>query len=251
MVPDIINKISIASLVFYAFSILFEVIYTRFILRRRGYYRVNDTINSISYGMVGQITTTIFLRSIFFKVPYLFILVNIGLPLNLFNIQDLEQATFLDHLKTFLIHDFLYHISHRLMHEVNFMWAAHSIHHSSENMNFSTSLRQASFEVLVHTWLSLPGKAIAGIPYNMQLFHSLINTLGQFWVHTQFIGDLGILEYIINTPKKHIVHHARVPSMSNKNFGGVLAIWDYMFGTLELNYKCKNFGVLGTFLHCV
>ncbi|CAL8339857.1 unnamed protein product [Gadus morhua 'NCC'] len=129
----------------------------------------------------------------------------------------------------FLAVDFGYYWVHRSSHEVSFMWAAHQVHHSSEYYNLSTALRQS----LVHHFLSwvfyLP-MALA-VPPSVFAVHIEFNLLYQFWIHTEVIKDLGPLEWILNTPSHHRVHHGRNLYCIDKNYGGVLIVWDRLFGT--------------------
>src|SRR5688572_21926528 len=99
-----------------------------------------------------------------------------------------------------LITDFCYYWAHRLGHEYNWMWAGHSIHHSSENFNLSTALRQSSFQQVLFWYITQLPKCLLRIPYKFAEFHMNLNTVSQFWIHTQYIKNLGWIEYIINTP---------------------------------------------------
>jgi alkylglycerol monooxygenase len=113
--------------------------------------------------------------------------------------------------------------------EVNLFWSTHQAHHSAESYNLSTALRQGVLQNYFSWMFYLPLALI--IPPQIFLIHSQMNLLYQFWIHTDIISNLGPFEYILNTPSHHRVHHGRNPYCIDKNYGGVLIIWDRLFGT--------------------
>ncbi len=113
--------------------------------------------------------------------------------------------------------------------EVNLFWSTHQTHHSSEYYNLSTALRQGVLQAYFSWIFYLPLALL--IPPQICLIHSQMNLLYQFWIHTNVISNLGPFEYILNTPSHHRVHHGRNPYCIDKNYGGVLIIWDRLFGT--------------------
>ncbi len=125
-----------------------------------------------------------------------------------------------------------YYWWHRLSHEVNLLWAAHVVHHHSEDYNLAVALRQS-----VTTWAtSLPfwmPLALLGIPVFPFAVLLGLTTLYQFWIHTELIGPLGVLEKWLNTPALHRVHHAINPRYLDKNHGATFSIFDRLFGTWE------------------
>ena len=123
--------------------------------------------------------------------------------------------------------DLGYYWLHRFCHEFHFGWLGHSVHHSGEYYNLATALRQGFFQSLPSSVAYLP-LACIGLPPAMFLVHKQLNVLYQFWIHTELIGWLGPLEYVLNTPSHHRVHHR--PG-ANVNYAGVFIIWDRMFGT--------------------
>ncbi|MCX7768127.1 MAG: sterol desaturase family protein [Flavobacteriales bacterium] len=132
----------------------------------------------------------------------------------------------------FLGVDFCYYWFHRLSHEINFLWAAHVVHHQSEDYNLSVALRQSWFQQFF-SWLFYVPLAWIGFHPVHLLTVAAFNTLYQFWIHTELIGRLGPLEWILNTPSHHRVHHGRNPQYIDRNHGGTLIIWDRIFGTFE------------------
>eukprot|EP01084_Bolivina_argentea_P106803 191037_1 len=196
-------------------------------------FRVNDSINSISFGIVQQSFASL-------VIPLIIKQYNLLYKYRLFDIPDSWSSAF----TIMLLSDFLYYWGHRFGHEFNWMWAAHSIHHSSENFNFTTALRQAAFQGITMYWMGLYPAAIIGVPFNIFEFHRSLNVVMQFWIHTQYCKHLGLLEYIFNTPTQHIVHHSRAPAYCNTNYAGWFSIWDQLFGTFELQHRPKKFGVI-------
>ena len=113
--------------------------------------------------------------------------------------------------------------------EVNLFWATHQTHHSAEDYNLSTALRQGVLQSYC-SWIFYLPLALF-VPPSIFLIHSQMNLLYQFWIHTDVISNLGPFEYILNTPSHHRVHHGRNPYCIDKNYAGVLIIWDRIFGT--------------------
>uniref|UniRef100_A0A3P9KPC3 Alkylglycerol monooxygenase n=1 Tax=Oryzias latipes TaxID=8090 RepID=A0A3P9KPC3_ORYLA len=125
--------------------------------------------------------------------------------------------------------DFGYYWVHRFAHEVAVLWAAHQVHHSSEYYNLTTALRQSAAQQFA-SWVFYLPLALA-VPPSIFAVHIQLNLLYQFWIHTELIRDLGPLEWVFNTPKHHRVHHGRNLYCIDKNYGGILIIWDRFFGT--------------------
>jgi sterol desaturase/sphingolipid hydroxylase (fatty acid hydroxylase superfamily) len=121
-------------------------------------------------------------------------------------------------------------------------WGGHVVHHQSEDYNLSVALRQSSFQVVWTFAFSLP---IAVIGYRTEDFVlvSALNTLYQFWIHTETINKMGWFEYVFNTPSHHRVHHGRDPKYIDKNHAGSLIIWDKMFGTFQAEEEKPTYGI--------
>lgn len=130
-----------------------------------------------------------------------------------------------------LLQDFLYYWFHRSFHRVRWMWASHVVHHSSERLNLSTAFRQSLTYPLSGMWLYWLPLAWIGFQPEHIVLTVAANLAFQFFVHTQAVPRLGVLEWIFNTPRHHRVHHARNPDYIDRNYGGVLIIWDRLFGT--------------------
>lgn len=134
-------------------------------------------------------------------------------------------------LAVFVLQDFFYYWFHRASHHIHWLWASHVAHHSSERMNFTTAFRQSLTYPVSGMWLFWTPSVLIGFPPKLVIFVVALNLGFQFFVHTQVIHKLGLLEYLFNTPSHHRVHHAKNPQYIDRNFAGVLIIWDKLFGT--------------------
>lgn len=143
------------------------------------------------------------------------------------------ENTVLTYVVAFIVMDFHGYWSHRLSHEINFLWNRHIIHHSSEEFNLSCALRQSvSGFVNYFTILLLPA-ALLGVPEQVIAIIAPLHLFLQYWYHTRLIGKMGILEKIIVTPSHHRVHHAINKEYLDKNHSQIFIIWDKLFGTFQ------------------
>lgn len=131
----------------------------------------------------------------------------------------------------FLATEFAYYWMHRASHRIGWLWASHAVHHSSTHINFSAAYRLGWTQALSGSWLFFLPLAWLGFA-PVSIFAALAaNLLFQFFLHTETIGRLGPLEWILNTPSHHRVHHAAEGVPHDRNFGGVLIVFDRLFGT--------------------
>ena len=144
---------------------------------------------------------------------------------------------------TFISIDLVFYIYHRMSHRIRFLWAIHLSHHSSEEMNFAVSFRQAWFGPIskIPFFMVLP---LLGFDPTIIAVAGVISTLWGIVGHTQVIGKLGPLEWIFNTPSHHRVHHGSNKQYIDKNYGNLLIIWDRMFGTFEPEEEEVKFGLV-------
>lgn len=215
-VPDYVNE---ATPFFLFFVVMEQILLTRMGKRKM---RWNDGLVSMSSGLL--------MRTSMLLVRHLEILAYIWTYDNL-HIVSLPWNSAWTWWFCFFGVDLGYYWFHRLAHEVNFMWAAHQVHHSSEDYNLSTALRQSAFQQWTSWMFYLPMALF--IPPSVFLVHIQFNLLYQFWIHTEVIRSLGPLEFILNTPSHHRVHHGRNRYCIDKNYAGTLIIWDRIFGTFE------------------
>ena len=139
--------------------------------------------------------------------------------------------------------DLAYYVFHRASHRVGFLWAVHAVHHQSEEYNLSVALRQPWLQTLFGPLFYLP-LAILGFPPVMYLGAITIDTLYQFWIHTRAIRTLGPLEWILNTPSHHRVHHGIDPEYLDRNYAGIFIVWDRMFGTFRREDREPVYGTV-------
>ncbi|MGB1272287.1 MAG: sterol desaturase family protein, partial [Endozoicomonas sp.] len=212
--------------------IFIEIIAT--VVRKKDYYRLNDAINSLSAGMLSVTTGLVFKLGI-----YTLIYTHAAL------LSFPAEALWVWVL-AIILQDFFYYWNHRMGHEVNILWAAHAVHHQSEEYNLTTALRQTSTGFLF-SWIFYVPMALLGIPPEVFLTVSLANLLYQYWVHTRHIPKLGWFEWIFVTPSNHRVHHAKNRKYLDKNYGGIFILWDRLFGTFieeDEQYEAIRYGTL-------
>lgn len=138
--------------------------------------------------------------------------------------------------------DFAYYWNHRLEHEIRFLWACHVSHHSSRKYNLSTALRQPWTPY--SSVLFYPPLALLGVSPWLILFVGGVNLVYQFWVHTEVITRLPrVIEQVFNTASHHRVHHGSNGRYLDKNYGGILIVWDRMFGTFEQERERVVYGL--------
>jgi alkylglycerol monooxygenase len=223
------------SLIILAIPIYFLLIGVELLVswwRDRKAYRLGDAISNIGCGIVEQ-TSGVFLK--------VFVIGLYALVYQKFRITTIEMTPWMI-LAMFISVDFLYYWAHRMSHEINLFWIGHVVHHQSEDYNLSVALRQGALQKIFTAPFFLP-LAIFGFSDTWFLAISAINTLYQFWIHTEFIGKLGWLEYVFNTPSHHRVHHATNAQYIDKNHGGSLIIWDRLFGTFAEEQEQPIYGI--------
>uniref|UniRef100_H2YYX9 Alkylglycerol monooxygenase n=1 Tax=Ciona savignyi TaxID=51511 RepID=H2YYX9_CIOSA len=183
--------------------------------------RINDGISSLSAGTLSQLIKLVSKKSMELSL-YIYVYEN-------YCIAYLPWDSSVLWIVTFLGVDFFYYWFHRGSHEINLFWASHQTHHSSEDYNLTTALRQSAIAGPIIALFYLPLALF--VPPPVYLVHKQFNLLFQFWIHTELIDNLGPLEYVLNTPSHHRVHHGRNPYCIDRNYAGTLIIWDRMFGT--------------------
>ena len=182
-----------------------------------------DSVSSVSSGMVNSVKDVLGISITL--ISYDWIVSKIAL----FHLE----ANVLTYLIGFIVIDFYGYWSHRLSHQINFLWNKHAIHHSSEEFNLACALRQTvSSFVNLFTFLLVPA-ALIGVPAKVIAITVPIHLFLQFWYHTKHIKKIGFLENILVSPSHHRVHHAINPEYMDKNHSQVFIIWDKLFGTFQ------------------
>ncbi|XP_049902878.1 alkylglycerol monooxygenase [Epinephelus moara] len=194
---------------------------------------ISDGLTSVSCGMISRLPM-LFMRGCELTA-YMYVW-------DRYRLMELPWDSAWTWWLTFLGVDFCYYWVHRFAHEVSFLWAAHQVHHSSEYYNLTTALRQSLTQQFTSWIFYLPLALVA--PPTVFAVHIQLNLLYQFWIHTELIRDLGPLEWVFNTPKHHRVHHGRNLYCIDTNYGGILIIWDRLFGTFAPESDKVVFGLV-------
>ena len=217
-----------AAVPLFLLALLVELVVDR--RRGTGHYRLNDAINSLS---AGTLSTTF---DYFTRILPVYVS---GWVLQEYAIFDIDVAWFdvsvaglACWLLALLAWDFCYYWAHRCGHEVSILWANHAVHHQSEDYNLSTALRQPSTGFLF-IWIFYLPLFLIGLPLEVVATVNAVDLIYQFWVHTQHIGKLGWADRVFVTPSNHRVHHAQNEIYIDKNYGGILVVWDRLFGTFQ------------------
>jgi sterol desaturase/sphingolipid hydroxylase (fatty acid hydroxylase superfamily) len=220
------KTIALATPVFFALIAL-EYLVGR--ARGRSNYRLNDALNSLSLGVMSQVV------GLFTK------LLAVGIYAAVHSVAAVWQWP-TDQWWTWalaiVVYDFCYYWNHRLGHESAVFWAAHVVHHQSQEYNLSTALRQTSSGALLG-WIFYLPMAVAGFPTEVFVVAAVVNLLYQYWIHTEQIGKLGWFDRWFSSPSNHRVHHAVNDRYIDRNYGGITMLWDRLFGTfVEESEKC-------------
>ena len=138
--------------------------------------------------------------------------------------------------------DFIYYWNHRIQHESRWLWAIHVVHHSSEHYNLSTALRQPVADVF---GMFVPYGLMAYLGFRPSIIETAraLNLIYQFWIHTELIDRMGPFEEVLNTPSHHRAHHGVNQQYLDRNHGGILIIWDRLFGTFERERERVVYGL--------
>ncbi len=208
--------------------------------RRRRLHRITDAVTDLGCGIVQQALLVFVEASL---------LAGYAAIWKWGHLVEMPLRHPLTWVFAFVAVDFVYYWWHRWSHEVNLLWAAHVVHHQSEDYNLAVALRQAVLSDLTIWPLHLP-LALAGLPVVPFATAKAFNTLYQFWIHTELVGRLGAVDGVLNTPSNHRVHHAVNPRYLDKNYGGILIVWDRLFRTFEPETEPPRYGItkqLGSF----
>ncbi len=204
-------------------------------LKGKGLYRLGDSMANIGCGIMDQSS------ALFSKV------ITIGAYTAVFHMTAgwrpwVFDAQWSVWVGAFVLSDFAYYWAHRLSHEVNVLWIGHVVHHQSEDYNLAVALRQSVLQKVLLMWVYWPLAAM-GFPPEIFLTCMAVNLLYQFWIHTELIDRLGPLEWVMNTPSHHRVHHGRNPEYIDRNHAGVFIVWDRMFGTFQEEIVKPTYGI--------
>jgi sterol desaturase/sphingolipid hydroxylase (fatty acid hydroxylase superfamily) len=204
-------------------------------VRRAGFYTLNDTLTNLACGIYQQVLVAVLAGLL--AAPYLWVYTHLRVS-DWFAAHAGAAWVF-----AFVASDFFYYWFHRWSHESALGWFSHVVHHQSEAYNLSVALRQDAWQPLFSLWFQLP-VALAGVPPEVFLSAYGVVIVYQFWIHTQLIDRLGPLEWVLNTPSHHRVHHGVDPRYLDKNYAGVFIVWDRLFGTFEPEGHPPTYGTI-------
>ncbi len=198
----------------------------------RGYER-RDTLASLSMGAFGNVLFGSMGKGLWLWV---------WIELHAHRVFDLPSGAWWVWVLLFFADDLAYYAFHRASHACRFFWAGHVNHHSSTHYNLSTALRGSWTTPFLGGvfWVPL---AVLGFPPEMILTQHALSLLYQFVIHVEWVGKLGPLEWIFNTPSHHRVHHGRDARYLDRNHGGILIVWDRLFGTFEPERETPDYGL--------
>ncbi|MGY5351542.1 sterol desaturase family protein [Wenyingzhuangia sp. IMCC45533] len=220
---------------FIAIAIVLFVVGIEYLVARskgKRIFRFENTIANFSMGIFDRVAGLFMIPLIFFYYHYLH---------QNFAIIDIPETTAWFVFAVF-VSDFIWYFYHRSGHKINLFWGAHIIHHQSEDYNYSVALNLTPFQVFVRIafWSLMP---IIGFSAKVVLGTHLVIGLYQFLLHSPLIPKLGILEEFMVTPSHHRVHHGSNEKYLDKNFGGVLIIWDRLFGSFQREEETVSYGI--------
>lgn len=197
-------------------------------------YEKKDTWSSLGLGvgnvLVGFVTKAMIFALFTFLYEY--------------RIFDLNENTWWYWVLLFFADDFSYYWFHRTAHNVNWFWASHVVHHSSQHYNLAAALRQTWTGNLTGSFLFWAWMPLVGFHPVWILFMQQISLIYQFWIHTETVHKLPkFFEFVLNTPSHHRVHHGSDVKYLDRNHGGILIIWDRLFGSFQPEEERPSYGL--------
>ena len=201
--------------------------------RKAGYYSSKDAWTNILIGFMSVAFGAVF--ALFFGAVYVFCyqIAHYKFPADAWWTWGI----------LFFVDDFVYYWFHRVSHESRLFWNFHVVHHSSRFYNLSVAVRQSWFSGTLHWIFYAPIMLVGFAPWMFLTMHGF-NLIYQFWIHTRFIKTLGPLETFLNTPSHHRVHHGVNNPYLDKNYAGVLIIWDKLFGSFVSEQEEPRYGII-------
>ncbi len=202
--------------------------------QQKDYYDAKDTAGSLAMG-IGNVIVGLVGKVIIFGA-YSFVY--------RYRLFTVDMSQWWAWVLLFFADDFSYYWFHRISHSSRYFWASHVVHHSSQKSNLGTALRQTWTGSLSGAWVFWLWMPLLGFSPVAVMTMQAISLLYQFWIHTELINKLPApLEYVLNTPSHHRVHHGSDLAYLDKNHGGILIIWDRLFGTFEPERHRPTYGL--------
>ena len=227
----------IASIAFLIILLLtFEAVFAK--KKKISIYNFSDSFTNLYCGVLERIFDLVFSILILFLFDYIhrnFAIIEFSFSIPIW-------------ILGLFVTDFIAYWFHRLSHQVNFLWAAHIVHHQSEELNITTVFR-VSFFAVVFRALFFVWMALAGFDVFTIVTTSLFLGLYQLFTHSRVVGKLGILEYFMTTPSHHRVHHGRNEKYMDKNYAHIFIFWDRLFGTFKNEEEEPDYGITSGFIN--
>ena len=215
--------------VFIGFMLAEHIITAR---QGRSAYSFRETVGNL-YCAIGQ-----FFIELFLKLPLLALYLFLGRYS-----LEMKLTGWAKWLALFVVIDFLFWLSHLIAHKIPWMWAIHGVHHQAEHYNFSVGLRMPWWHKFTAFWIYIP-PALLGFSAQDYILVATLQASAQIWTHTTlFKNRIPVFEWIFVTPSHHRVHHGKNRIYIDKNFGGILSVWDYIFGTYHPETEPVKFGI--------
>ncbi len=224
------DKLVIYAIPMFLFLVLLEAVIST--VRHKGWYRREDALASLGMG-VGNVIISGSLKGgwlALYAWAYQY------------RLFDLNPELVWVWVAGLFLQDFCFYVYHRASHRVRLLWAAHENHHSSQYCNLTTALRQSWTTPLYSYSFFLPMAFLGFHPLVIITIQS-ISLIYQFFLHTESVGKLGLLEWFMNTPSHHRVHHGANPQYIDRNYAGIFIIWDRLLGTFEPEEERVKFGL--------
>ncbi len=214
------------------FFILLEYLYAKR-QKKDDVYKYDSSVSNLSIGIADRLMD-LFFSATFYSIYY-FVYEH-------FHLLEIGKQWYVWVL-LLLATDLVWYWYHRLGHEINLLWAAHIVHHQSEEFNYTAATRITLFQALVRTafWSILP---LMGFHPDMVIPVLLLHGVYSFFTHTRMIGKLGFLEKVLITPSHHRVHHAADEKYLDKNYGDIFVFWDKLFGTFQTEEEEPKYGIV-------
>ncbi len=227
------NNINYLAFAIPAFFVFLYLEYAFAVKRRKAHlFKYESFVSNVSIGIAERLLNLFIAASFYELFDYIY---------RHYALLNIPNAWWI-WLILILATDFIWYWYHRLGHEVNFFWAAHIVHHQSEEFNLSVAARITTFQALIRNvfWCLLPF-----LGFNPVMVVTILTVHGtySFFTHTQMIGKLGWLEHILITPSLHGIHHASDEKYLDKNYGDVFVFWDKIFGTFQSEEEPPKYGL--------
>jgi alkylglycerol monooxygenase len=200
-------------------------------IKKKQLFHFHEFFANIACGLLERATFLVFATAYYFVLEQVYVYRILTIP-----------NSIVSHILLFLLVDLLWYFYHRSGHRINILWAAHITHHQSKDYNLSLSFRVSIFQLIIRTffWSLLP---FLGFDPAYTFVMIGINAAYQFFIHTNLVNKMGVLEKILVTPSHHRVHHGSNTAYLDKNYGGIFILWDKLFGTFAEENETVNYGI--------